>query len=157
MSGLYVLGADPGLKETGLALVRFGHEFEAETSTLKPASPGDMADLIAAVCRDALSPSRAGGAVDAICIEDFVFRAPRATHGLVKHSVAMGRLLGRLDVLTRGMPVHWVNSADSKRDQLEGAAAKRAGIPGRNDHERSAVYAAWWLLGTLRLRRGMGR
>lgn len=165
---LTVLGIDPGLAETGLAVVTFGRELEAKTGKIwKTPDHATMAREIADVCHDA---SIAGDAlarrigirdlfpaVDAIAIEDFRWRPAKVDgHRKIINGLEMARMLGRLDVLLEDvtLPITWTVAKDTLRDQPFGKEATAFGIPGRNDHERSAFYQARWLLGTLRLAGG---
>lgn len=146
---LTVLGVDPGLAHAAFAIVTFGREEEADLDYLSPLGE-NAADEIATMIYELEDR----GGIDAIAIEDYVWR-PAKVHGhrQITNGLAMARMLGRLDVLLRDLsvPLHWVIAKDSLREQPFGAEAKRLGIPGRNDHERSAFYQARWLLGTLRV------
>jgi hypothetical protein len=145
---LLLLGIDPGLRNTGLCLLPAGQPENAHCWTIRDAGTySQTADTIAAAVQTLDTPPHAIG------IEDFQFRSPRISHGLVKHAAEMGKLIGRLSALIPDAV--WVPAHESKALQPEGKPAQRLGIPGRNDHERSAYYVALWLAGTLRLAGGL--
>jgi hypothetical protein len=153
---LRILGVDPGLRNTGMCLLELGHENDADCWTIRADGWERMGRAVLTdIGKDGPAATRAP---HAIAIEDFVFRSPRISRGVVKHGAEMGKLLGFLwAVLSPGAsPVTWVKPSDSKALQPEGRMAKAYGIPGRNDHERSAYYAALYVASTIRLAGGRG-
>lgn len=141
-----LLGIDPGLRHSGLCLLH-GSDISTHHISIETAqSWRRMAELVVAWV------SSYPAQIDAIGLEDFVFRAPKVSHGLVKHASEIGKLVGFLVcALEDTAPVVLVPPSEAQRNTLKGKAAKAAGIPGVNDHERSAFYIASWLKGSMRM------
>lgn len=165
---LTVLGVDPGLEHVALCRVTFGRELEAVPISLTIGDDAIASDVIVAEILEELGGAVVGTELVAsdreiagVAIEDFVWRPAKVHNGRqITTGLAMARMLGRVEERLRPFrslpPIHWVRPQDSLREQPFGARAKKLGIPGRNNHERSAFYQARWLLGTLRMG-GAGR
>lgn len=143
-----IVGLDPGLRETGACTIAGAH---LELATIKTPDAGNwrrMGEQVVGWVK-----GQAGiYELTSIGIEDFQFRSPQVSRGMVKHSAEIGKLIGWLVAeLERIAPVILVPAHEAQRNTLKGAAAKAAGIPGKNDHERSAHNVAAWLKGTARL------
>lgn len=147
-----LVAIDPGLKWTGLCVMD-GSDVQTSEIRLSDGETGwrRMADLILAWVES--EQAQPDGGIDCIGLEDFVFMAPKASHGLVKHAAQMGKIIGYLvsGLEEAGQQVVLVPSSQAQRGQPKGKAAKAAGIPGRNDHERASYYVAIWLKGTMRM------
>lgn len=143
-----VLGVDPGLEHAGFCRVNFGDELAAV-----PRHIDGLGDRAAHRIAQEIREENDAGGLTAIAIEDYVWRPVKVTRGYAVHGMAMCRLLGRIEILLEDLttPIHWVRAQDSLRDQPMGAKATAFGIPGTNDHQRSAFYQARWLIGTLRM------
>lgn len=142
-----LLAIDPGLTHTGLCCMDGSDISTTEIRLADGVSAWRrMGDLVVAWV-DGLER------LDVIGLEDFVFRAPKASHGIVKHASEIGKLVGyliaRLDTPER--PVVLVPASQAQAGQPKGKAAKAAGIPGRNEHERAAFYVGQWLKGSMRM------
>lgn len=146
-----LLAIDPGLTHTGFCTFD-GSDIRTSEVRLSDGVEGwrRMGDLVLAWI------DRLERRPHAIGLEDYVFMSPKATHGLVKHSVQMGKLIGYLVALleARGFTLVLVPASKAQRNQPKGKKAKAAGIPGRNDHERSAYFVGVWLKGSMRLAGG---
>jgi hypothetical protein len=143
-----ILGIDPGLSHTGLCLMN-GVDITTTEIRLADGVEGwqRMGDLIVAWVDPEIHR------IDVIGLEDFVFMAPKASHGIVKHAAQIGKLIGYLvaQLEARGADLVLVPASQAQRNQPKGKAAKAAGVPGRNDHERAAYNVANWVKGTMRL------
>lgn len=160
MSGLIILGIDPGLKTTGLCIYDASTREVRETVTVKVEASSNDAELIemrSRIVTGIFELIDRHGDPNVTTLEDFRFRSPRVSQGLVKHAVGMGKLVGWLEYALTTMPcgeIVLVNPSESKRDQPADSVARKMGLPGRNGHERSAYYAALWVAGTIRLAGG---
>lgn len=142
---LRILGVDPGTRSTGICLLDGGRE--PWTETVKVESEADWHDMAVAVwSRLPLSSLHACG------IEDWQFRAPTVSRGVVKHGHVVGKIIGYLVARLEDVevPALLVPAHEAQRDQLRGRAAKAAGVPGANQHERSAYAVACWVQTTAR-------
>lgn len=143
-----LVGIDPGLRHTGLC-VMWGAAIECDHISLAPGAPWQrMADLVASFTLREMA--------DVVGIEDFQFRSPKVSHGLVKHAADMGKLIGWLVAALESpaTTVVLVPAHEAQVNQPKGRTARAAGIPGRNDHERSAYNVAAWVHGSMRLAGG---
>lgn len=144
---MVILGIDPGLTHSGICVMD-GSSITTTEIRLADGAEGwqRMGDLVLAWIDGASRP-------DVIGLEDFVFMAPKASHGIVKHAAQIGKLIGYLvcALEQRGHTVVLVPASQAQRGQPKGKAARAAGVPGRNGHERAAHNVALWLKGTMRL------